>query len=604
MNLYSKINALLTPPERLGAWKLLGLMVIGMLMETLGIGLVVPAISIIMQDDFATRYPSIANIASVLEISTKAELIIATMLILVGVYVAKNAFLAFLIWKQTKFSFDAQANISQRLFATYLHQPYTYHLQKNSAILIRNVINEVSVYIGGMLGALMLFTEIMVLIGISLLLLFVEPRGTLIIICVVGVLAGSFYHAIRNHISQWGRERQMHEGMRMQHLQQGLGGAKDVKLLGRENNFLEQFFEHNKKSARIWTLQSAFLNYPRLFIELVAIIGLAILVMSMVNQGHDVPSIIPTLGLFAAAAFRLIPSVGRVMNSLQTLRFSLPVVNTLYEELKIGMPKASIQQNRSPIYFQEELSLKNIIYYYPNTSLPALDSVSVTIRKGESIGLIGASGSGKSTMVDVILGLLAPSAGCVRMDGNDIQKNLRQWQDQIGYVPQAIYLTDDTLKKNVAFGLSLGEIDDFAVSRAIKAAQLEEFVTSLPKGLETIVGERGVRLSGGQRQRIGIARALYRDPSVLVLDEATSALDGETERGVMEAVTLFKGSKTIIVVAHRLSTVKNCDRLFRLERGRVVDEGSPEEILFRYEKDFKAAGEIAADKENEENEEN
>ncbi len=589
MNVYSKINALLTPSERLGGWILLALMVVGMLMETLGIGLVVPAISLMMQEDFVARYPAIATASNYLGITTQSELIAAAMVFLVGVYIVKNAFLAFLIWKQTKFAFDAQANISQRLFAIYLHQPYTFHLQRNSAILIRNVINEVSVYIGGMLGALMLFTELMVLVGITTLLLFIEPLGTLIVICVAGVLAGSFYHVIRNHITSWGRERQLHEGMRMQHLQQGLGGAKDVKLLGRESNFLSQFYVHNVKSARVWTLQSAFLNFPRQFIELVAIIGLAVLVLSMLNQGHNATSIVPTLGLFAAAAFRLIPSVGRVLNSLQTLRFSLPVVNTLYEELNLSFTEPSTQQSGARLDFTGNLALTNIKYRYPNSALQALDGISINIRKGESIGLIGSSGSGKSTLVDLILGLLAPTSGQIEVDGIDIQKNLRRWQDQIGYVPQTIYLTDDTLIKNVAFGLPLDEIDERAVRSAIKAAQLEEFVSTLPEGLETIVGERGVRLSGGQRQRIGIARALYHDPSILVLDEATSALDGETERGVMEAVTLFKGSKTIIVVAHRLSTVQDCDRLFRLERGRVVEEGAPEKMLFQQKRVVHAA---------------
>ena len=588
MTNFSKIRALLTPVERRGAMALLPLMMVGMLLETLGIGLIIPAITLMMQGDLVARYPAIASILGFLGKASQAELITAVMLGLVGVYLVKNIFLAFLIWRQTNFVFDVQANLSQRLFTTYLRQPYTFHLQRNSAQLFRNVTGEVSIFTEVMTSALMLFTELMVLVGIAILLFLVEPLGALIVVVMLGGTAWSFHRMTRERISRWGVERQLHDGLRIQHLQQGLGGAKDVKLLGRESDFLEQYHTHNIKSARARKLQSALQNFPRLMFEFLAVIGLAILVISMLNQGRDMTSIIPTLGLFAAAAFRLMPSVNRVLASVQALRYSLPVVDTLYEEIKLISPEPVSQQTSSPEIFKNELSLTNVTYQYPGATSEALDGISINIRKGESIGLIGSSGSGKSTLVDVILGLLAPSGGRVEVDGHDIQQDLRQWQDQIGYVPQSIYLTDDTLRRNVAFGLPNEQIDDLAVQRAIKAAQLEEFVSALSEGLETVVGERGVRLSGGQRQRIGVARALYHDPAVLVLDEATSALDGATERGVMEAVTALQGSKTIIVVAHRLSTVEHCDRLFRLEHGKVVDEGTLEKILSSQKSGFAA----------------
>ena len=588
MTNFSKIRALLTPVERRGAMALLPLMMVGMLLETLGIGLIIPAITLMMQGDLVARYPAIASILGFLGKASQAELITAVMLGLVGVYLVKNIFLAFLIWRQTNFVFDVQANLSQRLFTTYLRQPYTFHLQRNSAQLFRNVTGEVSIFTEVMTSALMLFTELMVLVGIAILLFLVEPLGALIVVVMLGGTAWSFHRMTRERISRWGVERQLHDGLRIQHLQQGLGGAKDVKLLGRESDFLEQYHTHNIKSARARKLQSALQNFPRLMFEFLAVIGLAILVISMLNQGRDMTSIIPTLGLFAAAAFRLMPSVTRVLGAVQALRYSLPVINTLYEEIKLISPEPVSQQTHRPEIFKNELSLRNITYHYAGASSLALDGISINIRKGESIGLIGSSGSGKSTLVDVILGLLAPSGGRVEVDGHDIQQDVRQWQDQIGYVPQSIYLTDDTLRRNVAFGLPNEQIDDLAVRRAIKATQLEEFVSTLPEGLETLVGERGVRLSGGQRQRIGVARALYHDPAVLVLDEATSALDGDTERGVMEGVTALQGGKTIIVVAHRLSTVENFDRLFRLGHGKIIEEGTPEVILSSQKSDFPA----------------
>jgi ABC-type multidrug transport system fused ATPase/permease subunit len=579
MSTFTKIHDLLTPSERRRAVVLLALMTIGMFLETLSVGLVIPAITIMMQGDLVARYPAIATILNFFGKPSQSELITAAMLGLVSVYLVKSLFLAFLIWKQTQFAFDIQAKLSQRLFTAYLRQPYTFHLQRNSAQLVRNVTGEVNLFTGAITSGLLLITESLVLVGIAILLLLVEPLGATIIVLVLGGAAWGFHRLTRAHIARWGEERQHHEGLRIQHLQQGLGGAKDVKLLGREKDFLMQFSNHNIKSARVWQLQSTLQNYPRLLFELLAVIGLAILVLSMLSQGRDMASLVPTLGLFAAAAFRLMPSINRVMGAVQTLRYSLPVVNTLHEENQLVTPDSGSGNADDATIFQHEIRLVNVSYHYPSVKAAALDGLSITIRKGEFVGLIGSSGSGKSTLVDVILGLLTPSAGKIEVDGDDIQQGLRLWQDQIGYVPQSIYLTDDTLRRNVAFGLADDQIDDLAVNRAIRAAQLEEFVASLPEGLSTIVGERGIRLSGGQRQRIGIARALYHDPAILILDEATSALDYATESGVMQAVSALQGSKTIVVVAHRLTTVAKCDRLFQLEKGRVVCEGAPSNIL-------------------------
>ena len=480
---------------------------------------------------------------------------------------------------QTSFAFNIQANLLQRLFEIYLSQPYVFHLQRNSAQLIRNITGEVSIFTMVITNSLLLITELLVLVGIAILLLIVEPISALILFFVFGGSALILYRVTRGYISRWGAERQRHDGFRIQHLQQGLGGIKDAKILGRENNFLAQFQSHNIKSAQMWKFQTFLQNYPRLIFELLAVAGLAILVISMSNQGKDMSSIMPTIGLFSVAAFQLLPSVGRVLGAVQSLRYSLPVVNILDEEIKLIISRSKSQNTDSIKTFKGELSLIDIKYYYPNTKTPALNGISINIQKGQSIGFIGTSGSGKSTLVDIILGLLLPNEGMVKIDGHDIQPMLRQWQGHIGYVPQFIYLTDDTLRRNIAFGLTDEEIDDKAVKRAIKAAQLDEFVISLPDAEETIVGERGVRLSGGQRQRIGIARALYHNPQVLVLDEATSALDSVTENGIMNAIMALHGEKTIIIIAHRLSTVEQCDKLYRLDQGKVVEKGLPREFI-------------------------
>ena len=572
MRAATKILTLLTAAERRRAFLLLGLMVIGMALETAGIGVFIPAIALLTQSDLATRYPQLKPMLT--ELGNPSPVLLATygMLALVCFYMIKVVFLGFLTWWQTKFAYDVQAQLSQRLFATYLRQPYSFHLQRNSAQLIRNAITEVNQFTASILSpGLLVITEGLVLVGIVSLLLFVEPLGAVIVVLVLGGASWGLYHSTRARIARWGLARQHHEGLRIQHLQQGLGGAKDVKLLGRESDFLAQYHVHNLQSARVGQLQMTLAQLPRLLLELLAVAGLTTLVLTMLVQGRDMVMIVPTLGLFAAAAFRLLPSVNRVLGAMQALRYGVPVVNVLHEELRLASPQ-STQAATFTFVFRTAIQLSDVSYTYPAAPSPALSEVSIAIRHGESVGVIGRSGAGKSTLVDVVLGLLTPDAGQVRVDGQDIQRNLRAWQDQIGYVPQAVYLTDDTLRRNVAFGLPGEQIDEVAVRRAIRSAQLEEFVASLPDGLETVVGERGVRLSGGQRQRIGIARALYHDPRVLILDEATSSLDADTEEGIIEAVRALHGAKTIVIVSHRPSTVGHCDRLYRLERGRVLEE--------------------------------
>ncbi|MDO8463818.1 MAG: ABC transporter ATP-binding protein [Gallionella sp.] len=572
---FRKIWDILTHTERNQALVLLVLMLIGMILETLGVSLVIPAITLLIQDNLAARYPVIGPVLVALGNPDQQTLIIGGMLTLVAVYFIKALFIAFLAWRQTRFAFGIQAQLSQRLFTTYLRQPYTFHLQRNSAQLIRNAVNEVSVFSSdAILPGMLIITECMVMLGIGSLLLLIEPLGTLIVGLVLGAVAWAFHRVMRAKVTLWGKARLYHDGMRIQHLQHGLGGAKDVKLLGRESDFLAQYSVHNTQSAQMGQLQGTLLQLPRLWLEFFAVAGMTLLVLSMLAQGRDITSIVPTLGLFALASFRLMPSVSRVLSSAMSMRYGLAVVGVLHDELKLNVPETAAKDTNGTA-FQHEIRLTDLSYAYPDAAESTLSNLSIVINKGEFIGFIGSSGAGKSTLVDIILGLLAPSAGQVRVDGQDISQNLRHWQDQIGYVPQSIYLTDDTLKRNVAFGLPNEQIDTAAVWRAIQAAQLEDFVASLPDGLETIVGERGIRLSGGQRQRIGIARALYHEPSVLVLDEATSALDTNTEQGVMDAVTVLRKNKTIIVVAHRLSTVEHCDRLYRLERGKVAEEIMP-----------------------------
>lgn len=574
-----KVWALLAPDQRRAALVLLGLMIVGMVLETLGVGIVIPSLALFTQGDIAGKYPVLNSFLHVSEGLSNNNLIVIGMLALFAVYLMKNLFLAFYNLRQNKFAFGLTSDLSQRMFSNYLRQPYTFHLQRNSAELIRNTTGEVDIFAWSVITPIMLILgESLILFGLSVLVIAFEPLGVLIVAGIVGIASLCFNRLVHPFNSRWGELRQYHSGLRLQHLQQGLGSIKDVRLLGRSADFLEQYRLHTESYARVGELQNTLLQLPRLWLEILAVGGLCALVMAMVLEGRALGTILPIMGLFAATALRIMPSVNRILGALQSLKYSLPVISTLYTEL-VTLHVEPLPTLNMSIPFCRAIDFENVSFSYPSAKTTALCEVNICIPCGASVGFVGQSGAGKSTLVDILLGLLTPDRGTVRVDGINIQHNLRGWQDQIGYVPQSIFLTDDTLRRNVAFGLSNDQIDDKAIQRAICAAQLEQFVNDLPDGLDTVVGERGIRLSGGQRQRIGIARALYHDPAVLVLDEATSSLDTDTEYAVMEAVRALQATKTVIIVAHRLSTVEHCDRIYRLNNGRIIEDSETTTLL-------------------------
>jgi ABC-type multidrug transport system fused ATPase/permease subunit len=574
-----KLYRLLNPEQKRAGLTQFLLMLVGMVFETIGIGLLIPVLTLISKKNLAEEYPSLQPFLHRIGDPSQKQMVVGVMIILVLVYVLKMLFLTLLAWRQSRFIFSLQFFFSQTLFKGYLGQPYTFHLQRNSAQLIRNVTVIVSSMTSSLTALMTILTEFFAFFGILIFLLYLEPFGTVFVVSIFGVAAWIFQRMTRRRLLQWGNSFQFHEEKRILHLQQGLGGAKDVKLLGREDDFLNQYSIHNAGSARSGQRKETLQVLPRLWLELLAVMCMAILVLALVVQGRDFGKILPTLGIFAAAAFRLMPSVNRMMSAFQNVRYAEPAINALSEELSIINTGSAPAAAQAQMPFLEAITLNEVFFSYAGTEVNALNGVSISISKGSAVGFIGTSGAGKSTLVDTILGLLKPTHGSVMIDGTDIQANLRGWQNHIGYVSQSIFLTDDTLRRNIAFGLADDLIDEAAILRAIRSAQLEQFVETLPDGLNTVVGERGVRLSGGQRQRIGIARALYHNPPVLVLDEATSSLDSFTESGVMEAVKELRGSKTLIIVAHRLSTVEYCDYIYRIEKGKVTEAGKVAEVL-------------------------
>jgi len=566
-----KLWQLLEKQDRRNIAALLGLMLIGMALETLSVGLVLPLIALLTDSNYAARFSPLAKFLEFAGNPQKETLIFGTLAALFFVYLFKNLYLAFQARRQTFFSFCIQVRLSQRLFASYLGQPYSFHLQHNSAQLIRNIITEVN-YITGrvILPGLQMTTELLGVVGIFTLLLVFDPVSAFSVTTVLATIAFAFHNFTRARISHWGRMRQRHEGLRIQHLVQGLGGVKEIKLLGRETYFQNVFDHHNLVSACAGRHHAVLQLMPSLGLEVLAVFGVVVVVALAMLRGDSLVSVIPAVGLFAAVAFRLIPSTNRILLAIQSIRYGMPSIEVVHSELcraSIKGPRGTITLTR----FNREIRLLDVTFTYPAKSRASLRGVSMTVRRGESIGILGISGSGKSTLVNVILGLLEPDLGSVEVDGVDIRCDLRGWQDQIGYVPQSVFLADDTLLNNIAYGIPEQEVDHAAVIRAVSAAQLDSFVSSLAQGLGTEVGERGVRISGGQLQRIGIARALYHNPSVLVLDEATSSLDPATETGVMQVVKTLHGQKTLFIVAHRMSTLEQCDRLYHLNDGHLVN---------------------------------
>jgi ABC-type multidrug transport system fused ATPase/permease subunit len=576
----SQLINLLTPKQKKDGVLLLCLTLVGVGLETIGVGAVIPAITLISQPKIYSSLPWLAPYLELLGSPSSEKLAIIVMSFLVLVYVTKVLFLALLSWCEAKYTTGLQEYFADKFFSIYMRLPYTFHLKSNSSELIRNISSESSSVVTYVIApGIKVFAESMIVITLSVLLLCVEPIGAMISISVLGTASWIYQYFTKSKLKNWGKRRQVHESKCILHLQQGLGGIKDAKMLGQEEAFVSLYREHNHQRMKVIRNQSILQQFPRLWIELLAVCGLAILVIIMVVRANNTQGIVPVIAVFAAAAFRLMPSLNRILISTQSMRFGWPAIQTVATEFARESEVEDSHGFSDRIPFAELLKIQDVKFKYENQSTFALDGVSLEITRGEVVGLIGPSGSGKSTLIDLTLGLLRPMSGQVLVDNRDIQTNLRGWQAQIGYVPQTIFLTDDSLRRNIAFGIEDSLIDNEAVQKAIELAQLTELVNSMPERENTMVGERGVRLSGGQRQRIGIARALYHDPSVLVLDEATSALDSHTEAEVMKCVYELRNNKTVLIVAHRLSTVASCNRIYKMESGRIIQVGSPQDVL-------------------------
>jgi len=561
----------LVPRERSLIALTMIIIVVHAALEMASVGLVIPLALLLTSETSASRVPVVG---SLVDDYSQSQLLIGLMVVSVAVYAVKNAVGLFLAYVQARLAARIGNRVVQKLFERYMQMPYEFHLGTNSALLVRNVQENASSVVGnGVMPILILATDLIVGFGLFGILVGAEPIGTLSTLAIFGVVGVALLRGTRRYVNRWGEVRQVSRGKSLLSLMQGFGSVKEVKLLGREGWFYQEHDRSLKDSARAQYLFQTFQSVPRALFEVLAMLGLCVLVVVMIAQESAIGHVVSVLALFAAASFRVLPSVNRVITSIQQLAYGRSSISNVYTDLLVREFVPVPKRGNSRRSFAE-IRGDGLHFRYAGADSPALDGISFVIRAGDFVGFVGPSGAGKSTLIDVILGLLAPQEGTLRVDGTDMREIVGDWQSLIGYVPQNIALIDDTIRHNVALGVDAGDIDDDRVRMALELAQLWQYVEALPDGLDTVIGERGVRMSGGQRQRLGIARALYHEPAVLVLDEATSALDTETEAGVMNSVERLRGDRTIIVVAHRLSTVRYCDRLYRLESGRIVAEGS------------------------------
>ena len=470
-----------------------------------------------------------------------------------------------------------------------MQAPYTFHLQRNTAELLRNATQEVNLVVNQvMTPVLKLAKEAVISISILLFLLIIEPLITLLTVVVLGGATGLFLLLTQKRVKRYGELEQRERREMIKGLNQGVGGIKDARILNREADFIEKFRGAADRSSVYLTYKRFLSSIPKPIIETIAVVGMMGIAVTLVWQGRGVASIIPVLSLFAMAVVRLLPALQQVTQFMTRLRYNIVAVEPLYndlQELDEYQKKFLADRNKqNRLTLKEKIEARDIHYAYPDSEEKALNGVTFTIPKGRAVAFTGTSGAGKTSMVDLLLGLLEPGRGEIRVDGKNIHDQLSAWQMNIGYIPQFIYLSDETVRNNIAFGLPDDQINEEQVWRAVQLAQLEDLINKLPDGLDTVIGESGTRLSGGQRQRVGIARALYHDPQVLVMDEATSALDNITEKQIIDAIENLKGERTIIMIAHRLTTVMNCDHLYLMEDGKIVKEGTYRELIDSSEK--------------------
>ena len=579
LKIFRKLNVVLDAKQKRQMAGIVFLLLIGAALETLGIGLILPVITVLVNPEAVASSELLSGIAVRFGLRTPMQMAVFFMLSLIGVFVVKNIFLYFVNVIQLRFVFKNQLNTSRRLLVNFLKRPYAYYLDADTSVIQRTISADVVNMYLLIRTLLQLISEVIVFVMLAAVCMASDARMTLTLGIVLIVTLLVIKYAIKPVMNRAGKDNQDNYAGMLKQIIEVVSGIKEIKIANREDTFINEYTAYGEKYIAAMQTFNLYSATPRLLIETVAITTMIgyILLLMLNGEAPDVPQ----MTVLAAAAARLMPSANRINNYQTTMAYFEPNFFNVSDNLQEEIDDASVDYGShgygeaaavEKLPVTREIALRDITFAYPGTTVNVLSHAFMTIPAGKSVGIVGTSGAGKTTIVDVMLGLLEQQEGTVTADGVNIRENYRGWLKNIGYIPQTIFLSDSSIRRNVAFGIPEEAIDDGKVRAALKEAQLDTFVDGLEEGIHTGVGERGVKLSGGQRQRIGIARALYEDPEVLVLDEATSALDNETESAIMESVNLLHGKKTLVIIAHRLQTIEKCDIVYRIEDGKCVVE--------------------------------
>ena len=548
------------------------LMIVAMIFETIGIGSLLPLISYFTNENLLISEIQILNFTTKFKVLENMNSLNLILFFIVVIYFFKNIYLVFYGWLESKFAYDVRFNLGVRLFQKYLNNNYMFHIQNNSSVLMHKIMNETSYYGNAIISLSALITESLILLGIIFFLFILKPFETSLVLIIGFILSLIFYLGIKNMTTKIGKKREIAQKLTMKSLMQGLGAVKDIIINNTQNNFVKIFNDNSVNSSKA-TYKIHFLQrLPRVWFELTTILIIVIVIFSLASKSIETNSIIATIGIFLVASLRIIPSINRILNALQSIRFSEPAINNISKDLEdnLSLRNKKKNLNNKNLEFKSEITFKNIKFSYPNTEQAVLDNLNFTIKKNQFVGIIGETGAGKSTLVDIFMGLLKPESGKIFLDGKNIYENIKSWKRKLGYVPQNLYLIDDTIKKNIAFGLNENDISEKKIFQSIEKSQLKKFINNLENGIISVVGERGIKISGGERQRIGIARALYNDPEIIVFDEATSALDIETERKLLDTLLELKKTKTIIFITHRTGNLSVFDQVYKLDKNKII----------------------------------
>lgn len=584
METLKKFLFLLTPHEQRLSVLLLLMITIMALLDMIGVASIVPFIAVLTNPEIIETnvyLNKLYQLSKLFGVKTNNDFFLALGFLVFVLLLVSLFFKALTTYAQVRFVQMREYTVSKRLVEGYLAKPYSWYLNRNSADLGKSVLSEVNAVVGdGMRPLIELIAKSTVATAIILLLIIVDPKLAMIIGFLLSAAYAIIYIFTYRYLNKIGKDSLHNNELRYTTVSEAFGAAKEIKINGLEKVYIKRFSIPAKIFAEVRSSATVISQLPRFALEAIAFGGIMLMLMYLIIETGSLNNALPIISLYVFAAYRLMPALQGIYASFSQLAFVTPSLDAMIEDYK-SFNFSNSQEISGSIPLNKEITLNKIFYSYPNSSRTTLKNISIKIPAKTTVGIVGPTGSGKTTTVDIILGLLEPLKGSLEIDGNNItKKNIKQWQSSIGYVPQYIYLSDDTIAANIAFGEDQKNIDQNMLEKAAKIANLEEFIVNeLPKKYETVIGERGIRLSGGQRQRIGIARALYNNPQVLVLDEATSALDIKTEENVMKAVNNLRKDITIIIISHRLKTVENCDTIFKLDKGEVVNQGTFNEVI-------------------------